>query len=166
MTLILTKLLDNEKIVVHLVPHVVCENNSPGNDYELCYFLYNKIKNQRLILSPFFIDPIKAKNYISALDFFTGSRMHACIAAFSSGVPVYPISYSRKFIGLFNETLNYDCVGDLETMENLNIIENLLDAIQNREILKEKIYKLKDSIIELKYKQLMSELAKFMSLKN
>ena len=36
-----------------------------------------------------------------------GARMHACIAAFSSGVPVVPMAYSRKFEGLFG-SLGYD----------------------------------------------------------
>ena len=37
------------------------------------------------------------------------ARMHACIAAYSAGVPVVPMSYSRKFEGLFG-TLGYDAL--------------------------------------------------------
>ena len=37
--------------------------------------------------------------------------MHACIAAFSAGVPVVPMAYSRKFNGLFG-TLGYKRVAD------------------------------------------------------
>lgn len=50
---------------------------------------------------PDFDGPSEAKSYISGLDFLTAGRMHACIAAFSSGTPVVPIAYSRKFSGLF-----------------------------------------------------------------
>ena len=42
--------------------------------------------------------PSEAKSYIAGLDFLTAARMHACIAAFSAGVPVVPVAYSRKFL--------------------------------------------------------------------
>ena len=38
------------------------------------------------VLAPRFSTPSEAKTYIAGLDFFMGARMHACIAAFSSGV--------------------------------------------------------------------------------
>ena len=61
----------------------------------------------RAIVAPAFRTPVEAKSYIAGMDFFAGARMHACIAAVSSGVPVYPLAYSRKFNGLFVETLGY-----------------------------------------------------------
>ena len=68
-------------------------------------------------VAPAFNDPTEAKNYIASLDYFMGARMHACIAAFSSGVPVIPMAYSRKFKGLFG-TLGYartiDCMAEDE----------------------------------------------------
>lgn len=42
-----------------------------------------------------------AKSHISGLDFLVAARMHASIAAWSAGVPVLPVSYSRKFEGLY-----------------------------------------------------------------
>jgi colanic acid/amylovoran biosynthesis protein len=54
-----------------------------------------------------FASPSEAKSYISGLDFLIGGRMHACIAAISSGVPVVPVAYSRKFTGLFEGVLDY-----------------------------------------------------------
>ena len=56
---------------------------------------------------------MEAKSHISGMDFFIGSRMHACIAAYSSGVPVFPLGYSRKFTGLFAEKLGYGRGADL-----------------------------------------------------
>ena len=57
-------------------------------------------------MAPAFENPIQAKSYISNMDCFIGSRMHSTIASISSGVPTLPVSYSRKFEGLF-ETLEY-----------------------------------------------------------
>ena len=61
---------------------------------------------------------MEAKSIISAMDIFIGARMHATIAAISSGVATIPFSYSRKFEGLFNY-LNYPYVisGRSETTE-------------------------------------------------
>ena len=53
------------------------------------------------VASPLFSTPMEAKSYISGMDLFIGARMHATIAAISSGIPVIPFSYSRKFEGLF-----------------------------------------------------------------
>src|SRR5262249_27270391 len=61
-----------------------------------------------VVRAPTFVSPSEAKTYISGLDFLVGARMHACIAAFSSGTPVVPVSYSRKFAGLFEGVLGYE----------------------------------------------------------
>ena len=47
------------------------------------------------------LDASEVKWCISKLDWFVGSRMHATIAALSSGVPCAAIAYSRKFRGVF-----------------------------------------------------------------
>ena len=106
---------DNVQII--LTPHVVSGNALQQDDYELSYQIQQSIGAEKVSISPFFKNPIMAKNYISSLDFFIGSRMHACIAALSSGVPVIPLSYSRKFSGLFVDTLSYPYVVDLTTMD-------------------------------------------------
>ena len=78
------------------------------------------------VLAPAFQSPSEAKSYIAALDFFMGARMHACIAAFSSGVPVMPMAYSRKFEGLFG-TIGYDRTVDC-TSETAEAIEEKIRA--------------------------------------
>lgn len=151
-----------EDVVINLIPHVVCENDSKGNDYQLCYDIWKEYANERLVLAPFFITPIQAKNYISAMDFFTGARMHACIGAFSSGVPVYPIAYSRKFTGLFNETLGYRHVGNLEKMSNEEIKTNLFDCFNERKTLMQEIQHISNTVIKEKYALMKNYLIKFL----
>jgi colanic acid/amylovoran biosynthesis protein len=128
--------LQQKNIKVHLVPHVIRAEIHPENDYEISNHLIEEFDNNSLILSPFFLSPIEAKNYISGLDFFTGARMHACIAAFSSGVPVYPMAYSRKFTGLFGDTLDYKYVGDMVNKGQEDIIIGMKKAFENRHALK------------------------------
>ncbi len=162
MTQIIEKFLSLGNVYIHLIPHVVCENVSLGNDYELCYDLWKQYHNERIILSPFFIDPIKAKNYISAMDFFAGARMHACIGAFSSGVPVYPIAYSRKFNGLFVDTLGYNHIGDLTSMTNDQVIDKLMDTFNNRDEIKKEIETLSNTVVKEKYEVMKMHISNFL----
>lgn len=132
---------------VHLIPHVIdLKANAHDDDYKICKKLQEKYPET--ILAPVFNTPIEAKSYISNMEIFIGSRMHSTIAAFSSGVLTIPISYSRKFEGLFN-SLNYDYVinGRTETtesayfkiiqyIENLDILRNI--QAQSLEIIEEK----------------------------
>lgn len=113
--------LSMDSVKVYLIPHVVSGERGIENDYAVSYDLCEEFNNPNLILAPLFLDPIAAKSYISGMDFFMGARMHSTIAAFSSGVPVVPMAYSRKFNGLFGDTLNYPCVADMK-MEIINLL--------------------------------------------
>ena len=140
---------------VHLIPHVIdLKEDAHDDDYKICKILQEKYPGT--ILAPAFNNPIEAKSYISNMKIFIGSRMHSTIASFSSGVVTIPISYSRKFEGLFN-SLNYEYVvnGREGTTESayfkiLQYIENFdeLKKMQEKsmEIVKEKNDKFSNSI--------------------
>lgn len=64
--------------------------------------------------------------------------MHACIAAFSSGVPVVPLAYSRKFNGLFN-SLDYKHVLDCLTSDTENGFQFLVQSFERRELLSQEV---------------------------
>lgn len=133
---LLEKLVADGRYQVHLVPHVVCDDYPVDDDFRACKSLNERFPNT--ILAPTFKDPIEAKSYISGMDFFTGSRMHACIAAFSSGVPVVPISYSRKFNGLF-KTLGYEYLADPTIQNEAQVLNLIQEGITRRAELAEKI---------------------------
>jgi colanic acid/amylovoran biosynthesis protein len=115
--------------VVHLISHVISNSQYMEDDYRVAAALAKEFPGT--IHAPRFATPSEAKGYISSLDFFTGSRMHACIAAFSSGVPVVPIAYSRKFSGLFG-SLAYTQVADCKTQSNAEVITKVLAGFANR----------------------------------
>lgn len=100
----------NPAIELHLVPHVLAQHTAFEDDHAVAEDLHARYP--QTILPPRFTGPSDAKSYIAALDLFAGSRMHACIAALSSGVAVLPLGYSRKFTGLFG-SLNYEHTADL-----------------------------------------------------
>ena len=114
---------------VHLISHVNAENLPIEDDRRAAATLASRFPS--CVVAPVFETPSQAKSYIAGMDFFTGARMHACIAAFSSGVPVLPMAYSRKFAGLFG-SLGYphwiDCT--IETEDE--IVERMERAFEGR----------------------------------
>jgi polysaccharide pyruvyl transferase WcaK-like protein len=151
-------------IKLHLVPHVVGIDNNIENDYAVSYQLVEEYNNKNMILSPLFLTPILAKNYIAGLDFFLGARMHAAIAAFSSGVPVYPMAYSRKFNGLFVDTLTYPYMGDMKVQTNDEILIGIKDAFEKRDELKVSIQDRMNGIVAERKELLKKYLMEFLKL--
>ena len=142
----LVEMLTNELACdVYLVPHVITTGSESDN--EVCEEL--KEKFPKLNYDGIFDGPIEAKSFISTMDLFIGSRMHSTIAAISSGVPVIPLSYSRKFEGLF-ESIGYEeCINlreldesiilelvrkDVKEIEKLSVSVQNADEIINRKI--------------------------------
>lgn len=103
---LITLLINRKEYEIVLVPHVLSDDLSDfENDLVPCYELTQKYPS--LTIAPKFKNPIEAKSYIATLECFIGSRMHSTIAAYTTQVPVLPVSYSPKFEGLF-ETLGYE----------------------------------------------------------
>jgi len=123
--MILDKYTADSSYQVHLIAHVI-EDGAYEDDYSVCKKLSEKYHN--IILAPQFTNPIEVKNYICHMDLFIGARMHATIAAFSSGVPTIPVAYSRKFEGVFGSIsydINIDCK-NLKTDEAFIKLDNLI----------------------------------------
>jgi polysaccharide pyruvyl transferase WcaK-like protein len=121
---------------LHLIAHVISEQFEVEDDYRTALKLREEFPG--VVVAPRFATPSEAKSYIATLDFFAGSRMHACIAAYSSGVPVVPIAYSRKFAGLFN-TLGYREVADCKTETAADIHAKVLAGFARRAELRAKV---------------------------
>lgn len=121
---------------VYLVPHVISDAIEVEDDLRASQKLAQEIPG--LKLAPRFKTPSEAKSFISGLDFFTGARMHACIAAYSSGVPVVPMAYSRKFNGLFN-SLGYTHVLDCLACTTQTGFEILSQGWLNRQALSQEV---------------------------
>ncbi len=151
-------------VKVHLIPHVVLGEKNIENDYEVSFEIYEKYNHPNLILSEFFLGPIEAKNYIAGMDFFMGARMHSTIAAFSTGVPVVPMAYSRKFNGLFGDTLSYPHLADMKKNNNSAILQLIQESFSNRETLKTEIEHQQRTTIQEKKKKIQKALSKFLNL--
>ena len=121
---------------VWLIPHVV-PDNIPNDDDRVAIEDLRK-DYPGIKVAPSFSGPRAAKSFISGMDFVSGARMHACIAAFSAGVPVVPVAYSRKFSGLFS-ALNYPWVIDARVDSTKDALEKILTACKNRAELKARV---------------------------
>lgn len=118
---------------VWLIPHVIPDDLLVEDDRKAIDLLLTEFPTAKS--APQFNSPSEAKSFISGMNFVTGARMHACIAAFSSGVAVVPLAYSRKFNGLFS-SLKYQWVADGKAMDTSSAFERIMDGFQRREQLK------------------------------
>lgn len=116
---------------VHLVPHVIVAAGPNQREDDMRASAALAAEFAGTVLAPAFASPSEAKSYIAGLDFFMGARMHACVAAFSSGVPVIPMAYSRKFAGLFG-SLGYDHTVDCTSETAEIILARIAAGFQDR----------------------------------
>lgn len=141
---VISAMLSSGGYEIYLVPHVISNNYSEiDNDSVACREL--KIEFPALIEAPAFDTPVEVKSYISGMDVFTGARMHATIAAFTTGVPVIPFSYSPKFEGLFT-SLGYDHVISATKVTTEDAINDTLKMVRDKDDLKAELIMLKPVI--------------------
>lgn len=158
------RILAESDTVLHLVPHVFGTGCEPSEeDRSVSEILCRELSSDRVKVAPSFPDPCAAKTYISGLDFFMGARMHSCIAAFSSRVPVLPMAYSRKFNGLFQKTLGYEPLLDLKVDGLEDGIEHALRMFSARGSLKESIERSMDGVVAQRIDRLTSDLKGILS---
>ena len=138
---------------VHLIPHV-------GNDGVASF-----CDIEGVITHCQFQNPIEAKSFISTMDIFIGARMHATIAAFSSGVATIPNAYSPKFSRLYN-AVDYNYIIDLATLnteEALNATIEYISAYNKlKEVSEQSMKKVKHVYSEME-KDLCYEIQKILS---
>src|SRR3546814_15541517 len=70
---------------VHLISHATSNRDVRDDDGQAADRFAAEFPGT--IRVPDFAGPCEAKSYISSLDYLVAGRMHACIAAFSSGTP-------------------------------------------------------------------------------
>lgn len=151
----LLKEFQKRNVSVHLIAHVY--DKKEYNEYSLAAEIHSKYENT--VLAPKFSGPVDAKTYMAQLDLFIGSRMHATIGAFSAGVPVIPISYSRKFEGLYG-SIGYDYCIDCSKESVSSAVEKILgftDDIEKLQVSRDKAFALAKKRNE-SYAEVMREL--------
>lgn len=131
---LISALLERPNVSVQLICHVNSDVLPQDDDGRVADQLAAEFPG--VVRVPNFASPSAAKSYISGLDFLVAGRMHACIAAYSSGVPVVPVAYSRKFIGLFDGLLDYPHIVPVTGADTDTALKFTLDSFDNREKLR------------------------------
>lgn len=129
-TEVLDALTARDDIKVHLIAHVVDAQRANDSDGWIVDDL--AARYPKAVRVPDFDGPSDAKSYISGLNLLIAARMHACIAAFSSGVPVIPVAYSRKFTGLFDDLLGYRHTLPQHGQIGTDAVHFILDRVDRR----------------------------------
>ncbi len=125
-----------------LIPHTYAPPESVESDPEVCLRVRAALPPSlqarvRIVTGEYDCDEIKG--VIGQCDFFLGSRMHACIAALSQGIPTVGIAYSRKFEGVFESVGVRDWVIDGRHTSNEEAIRRALELYRQREGVRERI---------------------------
>lgn len=127
----LVKRLQAHGAEVHLVPHVVSRGDADDED-DVAACLALAEAHPDCVVAPRFRSPVEAKSYISRMDLLVGSRMHATIAALTSGVPTIPVAYSRKFAGFF-QNIGYPVLVDLATLDADEAVDATVGYLDRRD---------------------------------
>lgn len=140
-------LLDRPGVHVLLVPHVFGEDSE--TDQSACREVWKSVpmdNKDRVHLITGLYDQNEIKGMIGKCDFMIASRMHACIAALSQGIPSVGVAYSRKFIGVFESAGVGDLVLDATSATLEEALQYCKDRIAQREL---SANRLKDGIREI-----------------
>lgn len=142
MVSIASKLLAEESTVrVVLLPHVV--GDTAESDTVACRALRGEIESSlpseahRVAVVGGMLTAGTAKQLISSMDWFLGTRMHSTIAALSSGVPTAALAYSLKTRGVFDTCGQASAVADGRKNTNDEARDTVLHAWHSRADIRE-----------------------------
>jgi colanic acid/amylovoran biosynthesis protein len=147
------RFIDRFNAGIVLVPHVF---GAVESDLEACWRTYNCLSKDYQD-NCFVVEDTRSQHEIKYIigkcDFFTGARMHACIAALSQNVPGAAIAYSKKFFGVMDSLAMASMVVDpcaKSLDECVQAVESLYrEREKYKKILSAKIPVIRNEILKL-----------------
>lgn len=130
---LLHRLLEVSAARVVLMPHV--HDTGVESDRRAAEDLRARLPSElaaRVAVAPSYATPGEAKWLIGQFDWFCGTRMHATIAALSSGIPVAAIAYSPKTRGVFATCGLGEEVADARHLSERALVEQLIASWRRR----------------------------------
>jgi polysaccharide pyruvyl transferase WcaK-like protein len=136
---LLQRLLALKDAKILLIPHVSSAHGRPDNDCDTTKLneIYAKLpaeQKAKVFLVPPSVGPTEVKWVIAQCAWFCGTRMHACIAALSQGVPATAIAYSDKTLGVFETAHVGEAVVDPRVLHQEELIERIMAGMNRREL--------------------------------
>lgn len=132
---LLVALLNEQPHEVWLVPHTYAPDGDVESDPEVSYQARELLPaelQQRVRIVAAEYDPHQIKSVIGMCDFFIGSRMHACIAALSQGIPCVGVAYSMKFKGVFESVGMEEWVVDGRDLGEEEAVSRIIALYRSR----------------------------------
>lgn len=142
---IVESLMKDEKVLVLLVPHVFGAVGNVESDRDACLQVYqylNEKYKDRIFLAGGEYSHNEIKYIIGLCDLFIGSRMHTCIAALSQCIPAVGLAYSKKFDGIFESVGVEECVIDMRSATQDEILTSLERAFCVRGVIATRLKKI------------------------
>lgn len=133
---VLERILESTEAEILLVPHVFSRPGTYEHDPDACAIIAGALgeaSRRRVTVLPEGLDPSETKWVIAHTDWFCGTRMHAAIAALSSGVPTAAIAYSGKTLGVFETCGQGRHVADLRHLDTAGVTDCLWNAWESRD---------------------------------
>ena len=143
--ILLKELMERTRAHVLLIPHEYFPFMIDGQEcteIDVCKEVHQSIDKQyhdRIHIVMREYDQNQIKGIIGTCDFFIGSRMHACIAALSQGIPTVGLAYSRKFRGVFQTIEAEQYVMDMRKKDRREIIETIMHSFEQRNAIAENL---------------------------
>jgi colanic acid/amylovoran biosynthesis protein len=157
---LLNALLMEQSSDIWLIPHTYGPSNSVESDPEANRQVWRTLSTtnqKRVHIVAEEYDQHELKGIIGQCDMFIGSRMHACIAALSQGVPCIGIAYSMKFKGVFDSVGMDDWVIDGREVSNERAVASALNLYRNRDIVRQDL-KRKSELAKNRLKEVFQQL--------
>lgn len=132
---LLKTLLQETDARILLIPHTFGLSGSVNSDPDASRYVMDALseaERTRIHLLRQQLDQSGLKGVIGTCDFFIGSRMHACIAALSQGIPTVAVAYSQKFYGVFDAIGSGHTVIDGRTTGEEAVLQGILRAYEKR----------------------------------
>lgn len=136
---LVSQLLAKPGVHVLLVPHTFAPAGRVESDPEACRTILKSVPAayaDRVHLVTAEYDQNEIKGVVGLCDFFVGSRMHACIAALSQGIPAVGVAYSRKFVGVFETVGAGEWIVDGRDSDAESGVARVMDLYTQREQLR------------------------------
>ena len=132
--LLIEQLLEKTDARLVLVPHDVGRGrNCDARATEDVWNALSASQRERVHRLVGEYDQSEVKHVIKGCDFFVGSRMHACIAALSQGVPAIGIAFSRKFEGVFETAGVPEMVADARALTPEDLVAQCISQYAERQ---------------------------------
>ena len=129
------RVLEETDCALVLIPHTFAAADDAESDPYACRQVAESLADfpDRVHLLTGRHGPQAIKGIIGRCRFFVGSRMHACIAALSQGVPAVGVAYSDKFQGVFQSVGAGHMVIDARKTGLDEAVERVLDIFREAE---------------------------------